>query len=108
VVSDIHIDGSSVFCASDLRFMVIGCLSCKTEITVDLSREQHDKTTHAVKSVCPKCCPTCETPFDSDLVRALDSIRLGYKMLAQQTTMQARVGFRVAGPNFSADPRQSN
>jgi hypothetical protein len=74
----------SIFNAKELRTLRITCAR-KTGIVFDLSNEQANL---------PRCCPSCLTPFDREVLDAITRYRQVY--LTATKTEQVTFSFQVS------------
>jgi hypothetical protein len=72
----------SVVSIKDLRFATLACPRCNTRVTVDLNAEFEPESRRR-PFVAPRACPRCDTPFDSAVPEAVDSLQEVYKALAK-------------------------
>ena len=66
----------------DLRTVVMTCLTCKTEISFDIT---YDRPVDIHRtSATPEKCPTCDARFDQRAQENIDSLRTAYKAILIQ------------------------
>jgi len=86
---------------SDLRFVVMRCAACGTEVNLDIELDKFQNVQRT--SATPVNCPSCTIAFDSLMVSGIDSYRKFYKEVLSQ---KASVGFRVK-PEVASQPPKS-
>lgn len=75
---------------ADLRWLVIACAKCQTEVTLDVSLKLSPESDR--DSLTPSRCPSCETPYAS-IVAHVDKFREAYAGLSKPGK---GVSFRVS------------
>ena len=93
---------------ADLRFMIIKCMKCSTEVTVDISESARRigkkiQDPHALPNydnATPRCCPICDTVFDSSLTQGANCLRDGIIDLIKQETV--KIEFKVQNDAISS------
>jgi hypothetical protein len=75
---------------TDLRFVSIGCPTCRTLVTMDM-KEPHEFTAK-YDAFTPKDCPACRHQYDSAIRPGVDAFQRAYVALIG---IADRVSFRV-------------
>ena len=81
----------TVVLLSDLRYVVMTCAKCKTEITFDLLWDRQADIHRTTAT--PTKCPACDAMFDLLAQNAVDNLREIYQGAAKQKTVT--VSFRI-------------